>query len=229
MLFSYRRATLILTAAAVPAMACRKHETAPAVFETVAMAEGSDSTVYIEDEIWVELADQPREHLTAAREHIINRQWDAALTDLRKTSAFLRLEAKKSGRPDHDRLLQTAHELDHLATEVKQENLPDLMSMDQTLGRAYHTLAVHNRQRAESAWSADHRATAVAYLREAASETQRAFDEVGVAADSTAQQAIEYAKGLNLDASPATISDSLADLGIAIEYLETALSSGTAS
>ncbi len=107
----------------------------------------SDWSVY-ENEIWKVLIDEPEIHFQKAHELFMKKNYAGAASEIRKGSAFVKLEATRSNEVEKEAFKGLAEDLDQLADsvenglEVSEDDLRfHFARADQTLVRHHYTKA----------------------------------------------------------------------------------------
>jgi hypothetical protein len=102
---------------------------------------------------WYPVSEEPQRHLGAAVEDYARKDFHAAAAELRKASAYLRLETARSTGDARAGLVDAGAAVDRSARALEQGTLKDAQALEQVVVRADHALAVAHRAHAAEAWS----------------------------------------------------------------------------
>jgi hypothetical protein len=111
-----------------------------------------DWTPYEED-IWIVLVDEPEFHFQKAHEFFLKKDFKAAASEIRKGSAFLKLEAGRSTEEGKEALAASADELGKLADDVQKGTVASEKQLKDAFARADHALANHHYLKASEYWA----------------------------------------------------------------------------
>ena len=103
-----------------------------------------DGYVLVEEDVIITFADEPKQNFRSAVAEFLNRELRASATEIRKASAYLKLEAGRAADDAKKALLDSVQELDKLADAVQKGAVTDLKEMQNVFARAEHALARHH-------------------------------------------------------------------------------------
>lgn len=99
------------------------------------------SMIWIEEDEWVHLSEEPGRHLDQAREAFVEVDARKAAVELRKATAFMRVSARNAADRTRTALTKSVKELDALAIRMEQGAVKSVADVDAAAARAYHALA----------------------------------------------------------------------------------------
>ena len=134
-----------------------------------ATSEAPGGPLFIENDQWEGLSDEPGRHMGQARESYLEIDARTAAAELRKAAAQLRLAASEVAAASRNSLIRSALELEALARRTEEGTVKSVREFDVAFARASHALARHHFIAAERAW--------------AARETQKAGQRLRAASD----------------------------------------------
>lgn len=108
--------------------------------------------VSVEDEAIAQLADEPTAHFKEADRAIRRKDPATAASELRKGSAFMRLEVHRADDVSIQLLHDSALELDRLAEGCEKGSPAEVEEFDAAFARAHYALASHHRAKAGKAF-----------------------------------------------------------------------------
>lgn len=145
---------------------------------------------------WYPVAQEPQRHLTVAIQDYAKKDYKAAAAEVRKASAYVRLESAravgeaKAGLDSADTTLeQSARALDKGAIE-------DAKTLDTAFAKAEHALALAHRARAADSWVRKSYDKAGYELKASAQDLESAASWTGGKAKSTAASAATDARAI---------------------------------
>jgi len=104
----------------------------------------ASGSVLVEEDVIVVFADEPRLNFRDAVTDFLNRQPQAAATDIRKAVAYMKMESGRA-TAEGKKLIQTSvQELEKLAGEMQKGAVADLKDMQHAFVRAEYALAQHH-------------------------------------------------------------------------------------
>jgi hypothetical protein len=107
----------------------------------------SDWSVY-ENEVWKVFIDEPEIHFQKAHELLMKKDYAGSASEIRKGSAFVKLEATRSGDVEKEALKGLAEDLDQLADSVENGLVVSDTDLKFHFARADQTLARHHYAKA---------------------------------------------------------------------------------
>ena len=134
----------------------------------------NSGVIWIEEEDWVHLSDEPSRHLDTAREAFVEVDGQKAAAELRKAAAYLRISARDAAARTRTALKSSVEELDTLAARIEHGTEKSIADLDAAAARAYHALAEYQNAKARQAWADEQRHRASHFWRSAATSLERA-------------------------------------------------------
>lgn len=104
-------------------------------------------------ETWYPLTPEPQRHFTAALSDYTHKQYQAAAGEVRKASAYLRLEAARAHGDAKAALDGAEAQLGRMATALDRGGIRTERDLTAAFARADHALAVAHRARAAESWT----------------------------------------------------------------------------
>lgn len=143
-----------------------------------AWSEGPEQTnsrqLSVDEELWLQLADEPGRHLQAARDRFFNNDRPTASSHIRKAAVYLRISAQNSTPNGQRNLIYSATELESLSKGVMSGTVRSIGTLEFAFARAEHALAQHHYAMASESWAQEHSRIAGYRLRAAGNATERA-------------------------------------------------------
>ncbi len=102
---------------------------------------------------WYPVTDEPQRHFNSAVEAYANKDYQAAATEIRKATGYVRLEAGRVTDDTKQALDSSVAELDKLAAAVEKGAANDEKLMDKAFADADHALALAHRSKAAASWA----------------------------------------------------------------------------
>ncbi|HJT22647.1 MAG TPA: hypothetical protein VJ746_19395 [Nitrospira sp.] len=112
-----------------------------------------DGYILIEEEVWRVVDDEPQEHFKRAHESFVKKDLKAAAAHIRKSEAFLKLEAGRATEEGKKLMDESGHELAKLAEDVEHGAITSVKRLDQAFARAHQALAHHHHLKAKESWA----------------------------------------------------------------------------
>lgn len=106
-----------------------------------------------ENEIWKVLIDEPEIHFQKAHELFMKKNYAGAASEIRKGSAFVKLEATRSNEEEKEALKGLAQDLDQLADSVENGLVVTDADLRFHFARADQTLVRHHYTKATEYWT----------------------------------------------------------------------------
>ncbi len=142
---------------------------------------------------WYPVSGEPQRHFAAAVEDYAHKDFRAAADEMRKASAYLRLETARTTGNAHAALADAAAAVDRSAQALDQGAVKDKKALEQIAVRADHALALAHRAHAAEAWSRKAYERAGYALKAAAHDVESAAHWSGDKVKSTATAASQGA------------------------------------
>lgn len=102
---------------------------------------------------WYPVTDEPQKHFSAAAAAYARKDYKASAMEIRRSVAYLRLEASRSTGQGKRQLDRSLTGLDRLADAAGSGAVSDDRALDRAFARADHALALAHRERAAKSWS----------------------------------------------------------------------------
>lgn len=212
----------------IVASACSRGEASegaddePELVETVTtFSTPGDSTIYVEDDLWLALRHLPREHLERALQRLDSDQREGAAADFRAAQALLRLDAKDAVEQDRDALRNSARDLGMLAGRIERKDRVEQSEIRAIVREAHHALGRHDLSQAGEAWDRSKTVVARGYVMEAMEQARAGLRVGGRTVPESVQTLLDEAQAA-LDAPDADRSAS--GFRHAVDDVSTALS-----
>lgn len=97
--------------------------------------------------------EEPQRHFGSAIEAYAKKDYNAAASEIRKATGYIRLEAGRASGEAKQALDSSVAELDKLAVSVEKGAVKAEKSMDKSFAKANHALALEHRAKATEAWA----------------------------------------------------------------------------
>ncbi len=135
--------------------------------------------VYIEEVDLAVFQDEPEYLFHKAREIFFKRDAQAAATEIRKGTVFLKLEAARASTKGREALLASVHELEKLADAVEKGTVASVKELDHSFARAHNALTEHPHLKATESWAKNEPKKTGHYLKAAATHLENAISWSG--------------------------------------------------
>lgn len=103
--------------------------------------------------VWYPATEGPQRHFSSAAEAYNKKDYKTAATEIRKASAYLRLEAARVDGDARQALDHSVTELERLATSIEKNTVKNAQRMEKTFADADHALALAHRRKAAESWA----------------------------------------------------------------------------
>lgn len=97
--------------------------------------------------------DIPRMHFQQARQAFLNKDNNAAASHLEQAAQYIRGEMNRASGDARDELAGSAKELEERATELRQGEIKDVSTLNETFADSYSALAKHFHKLAQTEWN----------------------------------------------------------------------------
>jgi hypothetical protein len=145
---------------------------------------------------WYPVSEEPQRHFGSALAAYAKKDYQAAATEIRKATGYLRLEAGRATSEAKQALPSSMAELDTLAASVEKDAVKDAKAMDKAFANANHALALAHHVKAVESWARKEYDKAGYELKAAAHGLESAADWAGVEAKASAAAAVADTKAL---------------------------------
>lgn len=153
--------------------------------------------VWIEEDDWAHLSDEPGRHLDHAREAFVEVDARKAAAELRKAAAYLRISARDAADRTRTSLNSSVKELDALAGRMERGAVKSVADVDAAAARAYHALAEYQNAKARKAWADEQRHRAGRFWRAATMSLERSTARTEAAFRNTTQEVVRESRVLS--------------------------------
>jgi hypothetical protein len=103
-----------------------------------------DGYVVVEEDVICALADAPQDFFKKAHASFLKKSHKPAAVEIRKATAFMRLEASRATTEGKKLLNISIKELDQLAIDAEKDAVKEASSLNQAFAQAEHALAQHH-------------------------------------------------------------------------------------
>ena len=180
--------------------------------EIVAAMPPAGPTTFVSREFWLALAEEPKQHLDAARSLFLEDRRDLASLELAKVAAILNFESSHSHSPREEGLLLAAvRELRRMTRALRArepygvygEGPPALVEVDRSAALALHAVAAHQAALARDALEAGDARMAGTLSRETARVLEAGFERARSGMGPPLRRELEQARevGLRMEVS----------------------------
>lgn len=146
--------------------------------------------------IWYPVSEEPQRHFGSAVEAYAKKDYQAAATEIRKATSYVRLEAGRATNEAKQALQSSVAELDKLAASVEKGAVKDKKAMEKAFSHANHALALAHRAKAAESWTRKEYDKAGYELKAAAHGLESAAGWAGEEAKAGAAAAVADTKAL---------------------------------
>lgn len=146
--------------------------------------------------IWYPVSEEPQRHFGGAIEAYVKKDYQAAATEIRKATSYVRLEADRATSEAKQALQSSVAELDKLAASVEKGAVKDEKAMEQAFSHVNHALALAHRANAAESWTRKEYDKAGYELKAAAHGLESAAGWAGAEAKAGAAAAVADTKAL---------------------------------
>lgn len=103
-----------------------------------------DGYVMVQEDVLYVLADAPGEHFHKARQSFLKKDFKTSAEEIRKSAAFLKLQAARATEEGKKGLDDSIAGLETLADDVEKGTVTSAKTLDQAFARAHQRLARHH-------------------------------------------------------------------------------------
>ncbi len=100
--------------------------------------------VVVEEDVLTVFVDAPGESFHKARESFLKKDFKTSAAEIRKSAAFLKLQAARAAGEGKKGLMASIDELEKLAKDVESGTVTSATMLDQAFAQAHHALAQHH-------------------------------------------------------------------------------------
>ena len=145
---------------------------------------------------WYPVSEEPQHHFGSALEAYVKKDYQAAATEIRKATSYLRLEAGRASSEAKQALESSVAELDTLAASLGKETVKGDKTLVTAFTHSNHALALAHRAKAAESWVHKEYDKAGYELKAAAHGLESAANWVGAEAKAGATAAVADTKTL---------------------------------
>lgn len=153
--------------------------------------------VLVQEDILTYLVDGPKEHFTKAHDDFLKMDYHMAVGQIRKGTAYLKLQATRA-TPEGKKVLNAAiADLDRLAGDVEKGGIKEVKALDQCFARAHYALAQHHYLKAKEHHSRRMATKAGHALNAATIHLENGAEFAGHQLDASSKKVIKDAEALS--------------------------------
>jgi hypothetical protein len=146
--------------------------------------------------IWYPVSEEPQRHFGSALDAYLKKDYQAAATEIRKATSYVRLEAGRATSEAKHALESSVAELDTLAASVEKGAVKEEKALVKAFTNANHALALAHRVKAAESWASKEYDKAGYELKAAAHGLESAAGWAGAEAKAGAAAAVADTKAL---------------------------------
>lgn len=139
---------------------------------------------------WYPYVDEPNAHFQSAHDSFLSKDYKKAAEEIRKGTAFVRMEEGSAIAKAKLDLSASERDLDRLAKNVEKGSAKDVKDLDNAFGRADEALALSHQIKANEAWDKKEAGKVERELKASAKHLENAAAWVGTEAKTAAADAI---------------------------------------
>ncbi len=145
---------------------------------------------------WYPVSEEPQHHFGSALEAYVKKDYQAAATEIRKATSYLRLEAGRASSEAKQGLESSVAELDTLAASVEKDAVKEEKALVTAFTHSNHALALAHRAKAADSWAHKEYDKVGYELKAAAHGLESAASWAGAEAKTGAAAAVAETKAL---------------------------------
>ncbi len=145
---------------------------------------------------WYPVSEEPQRHFGSALEAYVKKDYQAAATEIRKATSYVRLEAGRATSEAKQALESSVAELDTLAASVEKGAVKEEKALATAFTHANHALALAHHVKAAESWARKEYDKAGYELKAAAHGLESAAGWAGAEAKAGASVAVAETKAL---------------------------------
>jgi hypothetical protein len=146
--------------------------------------------------IWYRVSEKPQRHFGSALDAYVKKDYQAAATEIRKATSYVRLEAGRATSEAQQALETSVAELDTLAASLEKETVKDEKTLVTAFTHSNHALALAHRVKAAESWTRKEYDKAGYEFKAAAHGLQSAAGWAGAEAKAGTAAAVAETKAL---------------------------------
>ena len=101
-------------------------------------------TIKVNEELWLQLSDEPGRHIQSARDRFFNNDRASAALHMRKAAVFLKISAQNATEKTEQNLRYSVSELESPASGVESGTVSSIRTLEHAFSRAEHAMAQHH-------------------------------------------------------------------------------------
>jgi hypothetical protein len=145
---------------------------------------------------WYPYVDEPNAHFRSAHDSFLSKEYKKAAEEIRKGTAFVRMEGGSAIAKAKLDLSASERDLDLLAKNVEKGSVKDVKDLDNEFARADEALALSHRIKANEAWDKKELAKVEHELKAGAKHVEDAAAWTGAEAKSAAAATVRDTRTL---------------------------------
>ena len=145
---------------------------------------------------WYPVSEEPQRHFGSAIEAYAKKDYQAAATEIRKATSYVRLEAGRATGDAKQALQSSVAELDTLAASVEKDALKDATALEKAFTHSNYALALAHHVKAAESWTRKEYDKAGYELKAAAHGLESAAGWAGAESKAGASAAVADTKAL---------------------------------
>jgi hypothetical protein len=102
---------------------------------------------------WYPVSEEPQRHFGSALAAYVKKDYQAAATEIRKATSYVRLEAGRATSEAQQALETSVAELDTLAASVEKETVKDEKTLVTAFTHSHYALSLAHRAKAAESWT----------------------------------------------------------------------------
>ena len=146
--------------------------------------------------MWYPVSEEPQHHFGSAFQAYVKKDYQAAATEIRKATSYLRLEVGRATSEAKQALETSVRALDTLAASLGKETVKDEKALVTAFAHSNHALALAHRAKAADSWAHKEYDKAGYELKAAAHGLENAAGWAGAEAKTDAATAVTDTKVL---------------------------------
>lgn len=164
------------------------------VFINAHLADIEHRWLVVDETDWYPYVEEPDQHFRSAKEAFLKKEYQKAAEEIRKGTAFVKLEAGRASADAKQALNASAHELERLADDIAKNGVKDVEALENTFARADQALAQSHRVKAAESWAKKEPAKTGYELKAAARYLEQGAAWVGTETQAGASEAVSAAR-----------------------------------
>lgn len=169
--------------------------------------------VLVEEEVWLQWAEEPAQHLERAREYYQEKEYQRSAKELRKVAGYLKVTARHAGPRHAAPITKTGRDLEFLAHRVETIQVKSVEELDIGSARALHALAEYHYAMASEAWKRKEHTRSGEFMAAAATNLDHAAARVSQTVQKASAEVVHESReiGHRLVQGANWVSDEVSD------------------